>query len=481
VRNAVARRCVRLLLRARSLDDFWLTVQLECRCPAGSLIGPRTDSRGTRRRLGTRRRCAGGDLGKATTADEPDAGATAACASAAELSRDGHGSRDGHPPGDGPSGIGAADPRVHSGTRASGAGRLDAAVRDEQGHEPTVCAACIDGGRRLIRHVRITVRGAFGRLPELLPQLPEGVRRSLPARRTIIPLLVAVAVIGYVVGHSRSARPERARIVRTAKLLIEYPPGWAPVARGPSIPGLALDEGRQLAPYGAAAGLVVGLLPADDPGPLPATFLERVRRQPQISIVDMAEAQAYRYARLSVRGLTSALTIFVIPNPEGRSTALACYAPVGGSAYMRACEGTVASATITGQPQSYQLTPEAPYATAVSAAIATLSRLRASLTRELRPHVSAATAEALARRLADGYAAARRSLQGVTPPRVAASAGAALVSAVGSAASGYRGLAAAAAEASQSAYAAARSRVAAAEHAVDRALENLVLLGYSPS
>jgi len=41
-------------------------------------------------------------------------------------------------------------------------------------------------------------------------------------------------------------------------------------------------------------------------------------------------------------------------------------------------------------------------------------------------------------------------------------------------------LASAAAESSQSAYAAARSQIAAAERAVDRALENLVLLGYSP-
>jgi hypothetical protein len=291
---------------------------------------------------------------------------------------------------------------------------------------------------------------------------------------------VAIAVIGYLVGHSRSNRPEPLRIARTAKVLIEYPVGWAAVARGPSIPGLALDQTQRLAPRGGAAGLVVGLVPANEPGPLPAGFLERVRRQPQISIVDLAEAQAYRYAQLRVRGLTAALTIFVIPNPEGQSTALACYAPAGGSAYMRACEGTVASATISGQPQSYQLAPEAAYATAVSAAIATLNRLRASLTHELRPHVSAATAEVLARRLGNAYGAARRSLQRVEPPRVAGPAGAALVSATTRTTSGYRALAAAAAESSQSAYAAARSRIAAAERAVDRALENLVLLGYSP-
>jgi hypothetical protein len=326
----------------------------------------------------------------------------------------------------------------------------------------------------------MTVRPALDRLPELLLRLSEGVRRSLPARRAIIPLLVAIAVIGYLVGHSRSSRPEPQRIAGTAKVLIEYPVGWAAVARGPSIPGLALDRAQRFAPRGGAAGLVVGLLPANEPGPLPAGFLERVRRQPQISIVDLAEAQAYRYAQLRVRGVNGALTIFVIPNPEGQSTALACYASTGGSSFTRACEGAVASATISGQAQSYQLTPEAAYAATVSAAIATLDRLRASLTNELRPHVSAATAEALARRLGDAYAAARTSLERVEPPRVAGPAGAALVSALARATSGYQALAAAAAESSQSAYADARSRIAAAEHAVDRALENLVLLGYSP-
>ena len=326
----------------------------------------------------------------------------------------------------------------------------------------------------------MTVRSALDRMPDLLPQLPEGVRRSLPARRVIIPLFVAVAVIGYLVGHSHSNRPESPRIARTAKLLIEYPVGWAAVTRGPSIPGVTLDQAQRFSPRGGAASLIVGLLPANESGPLPAAFLERVRRQPQISIVDLAEAQAYRYAQLRVRGLAGALTIFEIPNPEGQPTALACSAPTDGSVYMRACEGAVASATISGQPQAYQLTPDAAYAAAVSAAISTLNRLRASLTRELRPHVSAATAEALARRLSDAYAAARRSLARVKPPRVAGLAGAALVSAMAGAAGGYQALEAAAAESSQSAYADARSRVAVAEHAVDRALENLVLLGYSP-
>lgn len=335
------------------------------------------------------------------------------------------------------------------------------------------------------------------------PQLLDRARAGLPT--AVVPLLVAVAVLGYVAGHSGGkdeSSEERARTARTANVLVEYPSGWRPAPGRSPIPGLALAHAQLIAPRGdaAAAGLLVGSLPAREPGPLPASFLERVRRQPQTTIVDLVELQAYRYAQLSVRGFERALIIFVIPNPGGSSTALACYAsppasstpagsstPVGstttpaGSGFMRACEQTVASVTIAGQPQTYQLTPEPAYASAISAAIAALDRLRVALKRELRPQVSAADAEALARRLADGYAAAGAKLSRLEPSFASQRAQSTLSAAIEQARAGYAALAAAAGARSASGYAAAQARIAAAEVAVDRALENFVLLGYSPA
>jgi hypothetical protein len=300
----------------------------------------------------------------------------------------------------------------------------------------------------------------------------------------VAPALIAVAILGYLAGHSGSgggssrARPQ---VAAALNVLIEYPRGWRRASGASPIPGLTLTRQQLLAPRGAAnvAGLVVGSLPASEPGPLPASFLERIRRQPQTTVVDLVELQAFRYARLSVRGFDGALVLFVVPNPAGQSTVLACYTLSASTQYMRACEQTVASATIAGQPQIIALTPDPSYANAISAAIAALDRLRVTLTRELHPQASAASAERLARRLAAGYAAAHATLARLEPSSATARAQAALSDAFAQAQSGYTALAAAAAERSASAYAAAQSRIVAAETAVDRGLENLVLLGYS--
>ncbi len=314
------------------------------------------------------------------------------------------------------------------------------------------------------------------------PQLAYRGRVGVPL--AVIPAFIVVAIVGYLVGHSGGkggSGGERRETAKAVNVLIEYPRGWRRVSGASPVPGLALTQQQLLAPGGesSVAGLVVGSLPASEAGPLPASFLEHVRRQPQTTIVDLVELQAYRYAQLSVRGFDGALLLFVVPNPAAQSTVLACYARSAADAYMRACEQTVASVTIAGQPQNIALTPDPAYASAISATIATLDRLRVTLTRELRPQASATNAEQLARRLAAGYAAAHATLAQLEPSAATQRVQAALSGALAQAQSGYTALAAAAAERSASAYAAAQGRIATAETAVDRGLENLVLLGYS--
>jgi hypothetical protein len=328
-----------------------------------------------------------------------------------------------------------------------------------------------------MRYVR---RGPEAPRPELLYRARAGVPTA------VVPVLVAIAVLGWVAGHAGGggSGEGHARTAKTANVLIEYPPGWSPApARRSPIPGLALARAQLLVPRAGAstAGLLVGALPARETGPLPAAFLERVRRQPQTSIVDLVELQAYRYSRLSVRGFARELVVFVVPNPSGASTVLACYAPSAASLYLRACEQTVASVTVAGQPQTYQLTPEAGYAGAISAAIAKLDGERVAIKRALRPQVSAAEAERLAHKLADGYATAGAALARLEPTFASVRAQRALTSAIADARAGYDALATAAAEQSVSAYTTAQVHIAIAENAVDRALEDFVLLGYSPA
>jgi hypothetical protein len=194
--------------------------------------------------------------------------------------------------------------------------------------------------------------------------------------------------------------------------------------------------------------------------------------------VNLLEVQAYRYTHLSVPGFAKALTIFVIPERGGRPTALACYAPSASSGQMHACERSVAALAVTGPLQGSELTPDPAYAAAISAAISTLDGLRVSLKQELRPAVSAATAQRLGLRLANGYSAAARALTGLEPSAQSAPVQTALAGAIARARGAYTALAAAAGEQDRVGYEAAQRKVSTAEAEVDEALAIFALIGY---
>jgi hypothetical protein len=309
-----------------------------------------------------------------------------------------------------------------------------------------------------------------------------GYGRGVPT--AVIPVLVAVAILGYVAGHSGSKGPssEKLRTARSANVVVDYPADWRPVDRAPAIPGLAIVRPIVLAPHGnaARAALLVGSLPRGELSPLPGRFVSSLRGLPDTEVVNLLEIQAYRYAHVNVPGFDKTLTIFVIPNPGGDPTALACYAPSVRSIEMRACEQTVATVTLVGQSQTYELTPEPNYARKISASISSLDLLRGELRRELRPQVTAAAAQALATRLAEGLSRVATSLSGLEPAFAAGQAQAALSASILRARDAYSALAAAAGEESASGYAAARRRISQAESDVDWALENYALLGYGP-
>jgi hypothetical protein len=287
-------------------------------------------------------------------------------------------------------------------------------------------------------------------------------------------VLVAVAVLGYLAGRTHDAR------VRTASVVLDYPPGWHAVAGGVRIPNLAVAQPVAIGPggSGARAGLLVGALAPGELAPLPGRFVSKLRQVPTTEVVNLVEVQAYRYTHLSVPGFARSLTIFVIPDQGGRPTALACYAPSSSSGYMRACEHSVAALAVTGPLQGSELTPDPAYAAAISAAISTLDALRASLKQELKPAASAATAQRLADRLAKGYSAAARSLAGLEPSAQSAPVQTALGGAIARAQAAYTALAAAAGEQDVTRYEAAQRKISSAEAEVDEALAIFALIGY---
>jgi hypothetical protein len=295
------------------------------------------------------------------------------------------------------------------------------------------------------------------------------------------PILAAVAIVGYLIGHAHtpSASPVKTRTLSTSRFLLDYPADWRRVAGGPEIPGLPITHAVVLAPGGQAshAGLVAGQLAGGEAGPLPRSFVASLPRLPLTAVVDLLEVQAYRYAQLAVPGFSQSLTLYAIPNPAGNETVLACYAGAAFSDQLRTCDQIVATVTLAGQAQSYDLTPEAAYARELSSSIAGLNGQRLDLRRMMGSGASPAAVAALASRLARKFADTAAGVSTLEPSLVARRAQAALSKAMVTARRAYTALAAAAGSPPRSQQ--ARRQVYEAEADVNAALADFSLLGYA--
>lgn len=308
--------------------------------------------------------------------------------------------------------------------------------------------------------------------------------RRLPA--IVATVLAAVAIVGYMAGHRASAAPARERMLTAsfAGVQLDYPSGWQTAAAVTEIPGLSMAHAAVLAPHGDAsqAGLITGQLRAGEPSPLPGPFVALMRKLPETKVVSLLEVRAYEYSRLSIRGFDRDLTLYAIPNPGGAdSTALACYASAARAADMQTCQQIVATLTLVGQSQSYDLTPEPAYARQLSSSIALLDGQRVALRREMSAHAAPATVQRLAARLAGELAKAGASLSALQPSLATNQAQVTLSGAILRARDAYRALSAAAGGAGQPGFTAARQHVYEAETSVNNALESYALLGYQPA
>jgi hypothetical protein len=311
-------------------------------------------------------------------------------------------------------------------------------------------------------------------------------RRSI----SIVVLFVAVAILGYLLGHDRARVSSEAKnhTISAANVLLVSPADWQQAAAAPEIPGLSIAHQVVLAPDGDAAhaGLLTGQLSGDEPSLLPRELIARMRSLPKTEVVDLVETQGYRYARLSVQGFDRILILYAIPRPGSEPTVLACYASAGFSADIRTCEQIVATVTLVGEapnyapvPEpSYDLIPEPRYANALSASIAALEGQRVTLRRELASGAEPGTVQRLATRLAAGFADTAASLAQLKPSLATSQAQATLSRSILRARDAYAALAAAAAAGSPARFVAARGEVDEAEASISAALEGFALLGY---
>jgi hypothetical protein len=299
----------------------------------------------------------------------------------------------------------------------------------------------------------------------------------------VIPVLLVVAIAAYLIGSHRSSAPspgsgslapaQETRVASGSGVLLEYPGGWQSSGPAPAFAGLPIKHPLLLAPGGHAseAGLLSGQLPAGQPSPLPASFVDLVHLVPRTEVVNLGNGEAYRYGDLT--GYQRTLDVYVIPTVGASSTALVCYAASGYTNYLRQCEQIVAKVTLATQ-SSYSLIPDATYAGQLSALLSGLDRERVTLRAQMRAQPEAVAT--LATRLAARFARAAAAVVALEPPLPASAAQAALASSLQRARHAYTALAVAAGEVVG--YASAEPQVNAAESAVNAALENFALLGY---
>ncbi|HEX5851600.1 MAG TPA: hypothetical protein VFY36_00775 [Solirubrobacteraceae bacterium] len=302
--------------------------------------------------------------------------------------------------------------------------------------------------------------------------------------RLATPLLAVIAIAGYLVGHQHAtvapagALGEQTRIAYGTNVLLEYPAGWRQLAASaaPAIPGLRVTHAMLLAPAGdgAHSGLLSGQISGESP--LPATLLAQLSGAPQTEVVDLLNAQAYRYSRLSPRGYDRALELYVTPTLGGSQTVLACYASQPQSRSMRQCQQIVARVTLAGSSPT-DLTPDGHYAARLKQLIGTLDAKRLELRKKLSRRSTATALAHLATTLADSFTATARSLTTLESPRAANPTQMALTSSILAARRAYEALATAARRSAS--YATAQARVAEAESNVDAALQTFTLLGYT--
>ncbi len=303
-----------------------------------------------------------------------------------------------------------------------------------------------------------------------------------------VPLLLAVAVLGYLTGmrhvsatRSSAPAPAATQVAAGAEVALEYPVGWRREPAGPAIPGLVLSRPLWLGADGggaaATAGLEAGSLQGTPASPLPPAIRSRLRGLPRVEVVSLAALQALRYPDVRLTGYRQRLELYVVPSPATGEIVMACHAPASPAKLLEQCEQIVSSVSLAGQSTS-DVTPDPVYAHRLAALLSGLGTARRSDRARMSSAKDTRVLAVSAVSLASAFLHGAGLLARLEAPPVAGAAQVVLARAMISAAGAYSALAEAARARHASGYRVARARVTGAELGVDQALENFDLLGY---
>jgi hypothetical protein len=253
------------------------------------------------------------------------------------------------------------------------------------------------------------------------PAVAEGAERRpvvlRPSPRSAITggVLAVAAVVAAVVVMSGGENPTRAP-VRGLKLVsgpmsVVLPPAWHTVVDGAD-DGLALTARATAAPSASTGHgrITIGLGPASshNASMIAARLQSRLparTRARRVIVRNLAGGlQAYRYDRLSPRGASSSLTVYVSPTSVGVAT-IACASPTPAATCRQVARGLS-----VGAAKPFAVGPSSDYAAAVSSSLRSLRRALRRPVTSLRDAATAAGQARAAEAIMKAYRSARSGL-----------------------------------------------------------------------
>jgi hypothetical protein len=294
----------------------------------------------------------------------------------------------------------------------------------------------------------------------------------------IVVAVIALAVVGYLVGSSGSKStdtPANNSSASAGSLTITFPDTWQRVDSAPPIPGLTFKDAISVAPKGgpAVGALTAGMVSASDPTLLPVGFKKQLSGgAPKGEPVQLGSLKAFRYTGLKPKNYPQDLTVYTVPTDSGVAT-VACSASAAQSqTFLPECERAASTLTLSGT-KATDLGIPASYVQAVNGAVGSMQAKRAAALKKLKAAKTPAAQASAARQAAAAYAGAARALAGQKVPPQVSTINTAILAALRQGAAGYTQMAAGAGGNNSAKYKGGQSEVKKADQALQKALKAL--------
>jgi serine/threonine protein kinase len=303
-------------------------------------------------------------------------------------------------------------------------------------------------------------------------------RRSLPIVLPASVLAVGGAVSGFLLAPASGVRP-RSQTATAGHVAISYAAPWR---RATAIPAAAapLELSDPLALVERSlrrrTALVLGTSQAVRPTLLPSA-LPSDYRFPAATVVRLGGRDFGRFVGVRYTGAASPETIYALPTSRGTVLAVCLTVPADAPGVLGECEHVLASLRPPGTPLA--LTPDASFASALTAITSRLTRAQTAGAAKLAHAETPARQGTAARELAQALGEAARAVADLSPGPIASEATMAIAASMGRLATAYGRLAQSYAHDDVPRYRAASAAVRQALAALRGGFAQLAQVGYA--